>query len=335
MNNKLVLFENEFEVISIDREELSRLSILDFEYHFEYLKDKCDTIEELEAELYEIAFEEADGATPVYGSLIDDEFNDLPSWKIDSIVYEHCLAETLSDGFDTFKRNVLYYVKHEEICEDIRTIIDNIEVEDIEEQTAFDYDELSEEVQEKVKERYFKNYSNDWFNVDFASECINDEIKNIHPMFKNLNAEEWRLDYCQGDGVKAVGTIALSDIVNYIEENKNEKEVVEYLKTIEDFEEFKRVLKEAEEEEGAEITYNDCNHWSTADLKTFYYYEELSKVFDVGSFEYFVVDIVRNTLDNKRSDFYDIVESIEEDEKQSAFEWYVEDTKFTIEGYEI
>lgn len=137
MNNKLILFKNEFEVIAIDRDELSRLSMLDFEYYWDYLKDRCETVEELESELYEVAHEVADNAVPVYNNQINDEFNSLSIWEVDSLIEEakwnYGADALLSDGYTRFQQQILYFKYYQEVCEDIRIIIDNIEVEDIEE----------------------------------------------------------------------------------------------------------------------------------------------------------------------------------------------------------
>lgn len=137
MNNKITLFKNEFEVIAIDRDELSRLSLLDFEYYWDYLKDRCETVEELETELYEVAHEVADNAVPIYNNQVNDEFNSLSIYEVDSLIEEakwtYGADALLSDGYTRFQQQVLYSKYYQEVCEDIRIIIDNIEIEDIEE----------------------------------------------------------------------------------------------------------------------------------------------------------------------------------------------------------
>lgn len=76
----------------------------------------------------------------------------------------------------------------------------------------YDYNELSDEAKEKVKQWYL----DDPFRSDMLTEDFEESFLRYFFPRSNLKVQ-WSLNSCQGDGVNIYGTLDLNDVLNYIE----------------------------------------------------------------------------------------------------------------------
>jgi len=86
----------------------------------------------------------------------------------------------------------------------------------IEEVAVYELNELSQEVQEKVIERYRNSEGFCWDSHD--SFTLSDDFKNqlLGTMFEECTVE-WSLSNCQGDGVMLIGEIDQDQLYTFLE----------------------------------------------------------------------------------------------------------------------
>lgn len=94
---------------------------------------------------------------------------------------------------------------------------------------VFNYNELSEEAKERVKEWYLDDDTRVW---DFSDICN----ENLYNLFKSDLKVQYSLSYCQGDGLNIYGEVEAEKIFKCLDEYRDVKL----------FEEFENMLTEKE-----------------------------------------------------------------------------------------
>ena len=82
------------------------------------------------------------------------------------------------------------------------------------EQEIYSFDELSESAKENAINQYLEGFR----ETEFFTEDVNDLLSTLFPN-STLNCE-YRLSYCQGDGLNIYGTMKLNDLLNYYGKEK-------------------------------------------------------------------------------------------------------------------
>lgn len=78
---------------------------------------------------------------------------------------------------------------------------------------VYNYNELSEEAKEKVKEWYLDDDTRVW---DFSDMC-NEDLKEL---FRSDLKVQYSLSYCQGDGLNIYGEVEAEEIFKCLEEHR-------------------------------------------------------------------------------------------------------------------
>ena len=82
------------------------------------------------------------------------------------------------------------------------------------EQEIYSFDELNESAKEKAINQYLEGFR----ETEFFTEDINGLLSTLFPN-STLDCE-YRLSYCQGDGLNIYGTMKLKDLLNYYGKEK-------------------------------------------------------------------------------------------------------------------
>lgn len=329
---KIIINKNcESVQITIDAEVFKYLNSLE-QYEVLELCENAESVEEVENILFDEIYRIAEEKLPIYTNKQHKEFSMLSVYEIDEIL-ENCsdiFNWTPEDGFSKLQETILYFKNLRELQDDVHELVKNLE----EEQIAFDYDELDEDIQEEIKERFNEGLYIDWdIYTEDITEAINDTIHRQGPIFENINATEWSLDYCQGSGVNGMeGYIEIPAVLDFLEKNKEQKDVKEFIESIGDYEEFVKDMNELHDE-GVQFNYS-YGKWNTVcKLDTYCDYTELYCMYTLG--EILKREIREVVIFDLLDEFYSISEGIEEDERKYYFDEYITENKFTIEGDEI
>lgn len=122
---------------------------------------------------------------------------------------------------------------------------------------VYNYNELSKNAKEKVKNWYLDNQD----SYIFQEDCKED----LHNLFGKNNLDvQFSLAYCQGDGFNIYGTIDAQDIFNCLEAHNGGRQLEKYEGVLTD-KEKKAILHYAEECGAIEIPVNRHYCYSLAD----------------------------------------------------------------------
>lgn len=188
----------------------------------------------------------------------------------------------------------------------------------------YNYSLLNERVREEIKNNQYESFI-EFYDYEYFKECYIEGLREKEVIFKNLEVSNFDISYSQSDYINLSGYIMIKDLLNFTKKYRNG--ILEELNKWSSFsmssKDLDDIIKTLEEEDDESI---DIINITSRTIKADTYFYKVKK---------YVEDLFYMIQVELLNDFSDYLDEFIDEEFESYFQDYINNTEFYEDGEEF